>query len=288
MPANQFFTDWVTGDLITATKLNQMKNDVQPYLGYVPVNKAGDTMTGVLTIASSSDGILNLQQLGIAGTAGVKDPGWNYIQFIDSEGDRQGYFGIDSGGNFRFTPEIPGARVTVAGNTVWHAGNDGAGSGLSADDVDGYHVSALALAPDKGMINQANININANSTYTVSIPISANRRRAWIFIKATGTASPFCWIMCTTTQTEAVGFAHGLESAVGTWIGQHRSAGSPLIGAQTAGSGTSIWQVSVSPYSIQLDDVWIDSAVNAIKLIFNNTGTVTNTLGQFYATWEAI
>lgn len=29
MPANQLFTDWVTGDLITATKLNQMKNDLQ-------------------------------------------------------------------------------------------------------------------------------------------------------------------------------------------------------------------------------------------------------------------
>jgi len=50
MPANQFFTDWVTGDIITADKLNTMKNEVQPYLGYTPVNKAGDTMTGPLKI----------------------------------------------------------------------------------------------------------------------------------------------------------------------------------------------------------------------------------------------
>jgi len=34
----------------------------------------------------------------------------------------------------------------VNGNTVWHAGNDGAGSGLDADTVDGVHASAFASA----------------------------------------------------------------------------------------------------------------------------------------------
>ena len=50
MPENQFFTDWVTGDIITADKLNTMKNEVQPYLGYTPLNKAGDNATGDITI----------------------------------------------------------------------------------------------------------------------------------------------------------------------------------------------------------------------------------------------
>jgi len=31
MAANQLFADWVTGDLITADKLNQMKNDLVPW-----------------------------------------------------------------------------------------------------------------------------------------------------------------------------------------------------------------------------------------------------------------
>ena len=35
--------------------------------------------------------------------------------------------------------------IYVAGNKVWHAGNDGAGSGLDADTVDGKHASAFAL-----------------------------------------------------------------------------------------------------------------------------------------------
>lgn len=33
--------------------------------------------------------------------------------------------------------------IQVNSNTVWHAGNDGAGSGLDADSVDGYSAAAL-------------------------------------------------------------------------------------------------------------------------------------------------
>jgi hypothetical protein len=74
--------------------------------------------TNPVTIESDSDGILNLKQLGLGGTAGVKNAGWNYIQFLDSEGDRQGYFGIDSAGNFQFASEITG-NVLIGGSRVY-------------------------------------------------------------------------------------------------------------------------------------------------------------------------
>ncbi|AWI60339.1 hypothetical protein [Sinorhizobium fredii] len=45
--------------------------------------------------------------------------------------------------NIVLTPSSVGASITVNGSTVWHAGNDGASSGLSADDVDGYHATDL-------------------------------------------------------------------------------------------------------------------------------------------------
>ena len=35
---------------------------------------------------------------------------------------------------------ITGGALTIEGNTVWHAGNDGSGSGLDADTVDGLNV----------------------------------------------------------------------------------------------------------------------------------------------------
>jgi hypothetical protein len=72
MPVNQLFTDWVASDVLTAAKLNQMKNDLAAL--------AGADFTGTLQ---------------------------------------------------------------VNGETVWHAGNDGAGSGLDADTVDGFQAASL-------------------------------------------------------------------------------------------------------------------------------------------------
>ena len=47
----------------------------------------------------------------------------------------------------RFTVDASGGNgVKVLGNTVWHAGNDGSGSGLDADTVDGYNTSTSATA----------------------------------------------------------------------------------------------------------------------------------------------
>jgi len=39
--------------------------------------------------------------------------------------------------------EIRGTTVQINGNTAWHAGNDGAGSGLDADMLDGLHASSF-------------------------------------------------------------------------------------------------------------------------------------------------
>lgn len=51
MPNNQLFTDWVPGDTITADKLNQMKNNLQPYLDRGAINYAIDWNT--ITTAGS-------------------------------------------------------------------------------------------------------------------------------------------------------------------------------------------------------------------------------------------
>lgn len=37
----------------------------------------------------------------------------------------------------------------IAGQTAWHAGNDGHGSGLDADTVDGKHVNEIAFVDDR-------------------------------------------------------------------------------------------------------------------------------------------
>lgn len=106
------------------------------------VKKAGDTMTGQLSIKTDTLPCLKLDSVtankevymcvysgGVAKTA----VGWNnnngsYI--YNSPSNR--YLGIKDNG----TPHFQG-------NTIWHAGNDGARSGLDADLLDGYHKSDI-------------------------------------------------------------------------------------------------------------------------------------------------
>ena len=53
------------------------------------------------------------------------------------------YIGVDATGTERTLTLSTAGVLAVGGNTVWHAGNDGAGSTLDADTVDGIQASAL-------------------------------------------------------------------------------------------------------------------------------------------------
>ena len=72
---------------------------------------------------------------------GVSDGGaTNYFRHAWYDGNA--YINIDANAsNINFTRTTGTANLQVHGNTVWHAGNDGAGSGLDADTVDGYGTS---------------------------------------------------------------------------------------------------------------------------------------------------
>lgn len=97
------------------------------------VQKSGDTMSGLLTISSAGWG----QQLTVHRTNGaasiyfhngVTEAG--YIYFENNK-----YFYV--GGN--------GIKVGIGTNQydVWHSGNDGSGSGLDADMLDGNHLADI-------------------------------------------------------------------------------------------------------------------------------------------------
>lgn len=106
------------------------------------VKKAGDTMTGMLNIKMDTQPCLKLDSVtankevymyvysgGVAKTAvGWNNPHGSYI--YNSPSNR--YLGIKDNG----TPHFQG-------NTLWHAGNDGARSGLDADLLDGFHKSDI-------------------------------------------------------------------------------------------------------------------------------------------------
>jgi hypothetical protein len=113
------------------------------------VKKSGDTMTGNLTLQGTS---INIQR---PETPGGYARG---IMFYSKDGStvEAGIGMLGSGNNppqtlymgFGISPWSSSAGLTVTptnitfkNNKVWHAGNDGSGSGLDADLLDGKHAS---------------------------------------------------------------------------------------------------------------------------------------------------
>ena len=67
---------------------------------------------------------------------GVTDDNYGYIQTKGS--------GITTPGNLVLLPGGGNLYKGNINNVIWHAGNDGSGSGLDADLLDGKHASAFA------------------------------------------------------------------------------------------------------------------------------------------------
>ena len=114
-----------------------------------------------------------------------------------------------------------GAAFQVDGNNIWHAGNDGGGSGLDADLLDGQHGSyywnagndgsgstldADLLDGQHGSYYQNANNINAGvlgTNYYSAIADLGVRRATWATAPATWrkttlsckpTSTPTCWM----------------------------------------------------------------------------------------------
>ncbi len=121
------------------------------------VSKAGDTMTGALWLAGqdirisrpdttggwargvyqySKDGATLEAAIGFYGE-GDNPPHTIYMGFGSAPYDDSSGFTVKSHNPY------------FKGNKVWHAGNDGAGSGLDADMLDGYHASYFKPASDE-------------------------------------------------------------------------------------------------------------------------------------------
>lgn len=133
-------------------------------LGYTPVNKAGDTLDGQFVHDSDSNkqpfyfsrtGSTSKEYMSVGlndsrvevvvnndeTTAGIRIK----LEATDTE---SGGGANANNGTIEISTSTSGRKITVDGNTVWHAGNDGSGSGLDADLLDGQHGSYYAKASD--------------------------------------------------------------------------------------------------------------------------------------------
>lgn len=82
------------------------------------VNDSGDTMSGALNM--NNNGLHNINYL--------RSTGNDDFEWRDSNGATAMYL------------DAPNDNLQVGGSKVWHADNDGAGSGLDADKIEGYDI----------------------------------------------------------------------------------------------------------------------------------------------------
>lgn len=105
-------------------------------LGFTPANKAGDTFTGAISVSAAAPQVSLIES---------DNSNKTWLLYLNS-----GTFGIyeDTTGSARLTIAAGASTlalsssnvITYNGNSIWHAGNDGAGSGLDADTTDGQHL----------------------------------------------------------------------------------------------------------------------------------------------------
>lgn len=110
------------------------------------------TIAGV-TITSTSGGIAYLRPSASNGSILVGDDSGLTTRGLLVQNNGGAIISTAASGQVILDTQISGTSVfrvngnqtvTILGNTVWHAGNDGSGSGLDADTVDGYHATNAA------------------------------------------------------------------------------------------------------------------------------------------------
>ena len=116
------------------------------------INKSGDTMTGNLTMSGTNTALVinNGVRLIYANNLG-------YLQL----GDSTNKAGVISTMNETTLASLnilcANNALTTNGNVLWHAGNDGSGSGLDADMLDGLHAISFV---DRWVIGGASTKSN--------------------------------------------------------------------------------------------------------------------------------
>ena len=119
-----------------------------------------------------------------AGRISTSPTNAHYVIGIKSNDVNDGFYVIDQGdvGTTGTEPYInlvlavSRAQFRYQGNDIWHAGNDGAGSGLNADLLDGYHVGTSgATVP---LLNGTNT-FSARQTISAAILLTASTAPTW-------------------------------------------------------------------------------------------------------------
>lgn len=152
----------------------------------IPLLNGGNTWSQPQLFEGSTEGTtLTVKTNG----TGSLDQGGQIRLWNNASGATNGnkYFRVNSAGSLEILNSDYSAVIlsltnagglAAAGNAVWHTGNDGAGSGLDADTVDGIQASAFAtLSGSETLTNKtltAPIISTISNTGTLTLPTSTD------------------------------------------------------------------------------------------------------------------
>ena len=128
-------------------------------------------------------GAINLMGGQVSSGSGYWDTGKIYLHEHDMHFEVGGYHP-----KFIFNDE-----VEIQGGTAWHSGNDGSGSGLDADTVDGQHASAFSSSGhnhDSTYVKKdsdGNVGIGTTSPYPYKLDVQGNYSGSILRVKRTTT-----------------------------------------------------------------------------------------------------
>ena len=205
-------TQDANGNVITTTYATKGEiPDVSGFLtssalsGYLP-------LTGG-TLAATS----NNTPLSIKGTASGNDA-WIAFYNNNNNGTFLASLGFDSSKNLKVYKDSKS-------HTVWHEGNDGSGSGLDADTLDGYHASSFSLAHGHDYLplsggtisgvlcvgqtmaqyatSRAQFSVVSSSTEPAMIWLGSNKERTWS-IESRGSADNYAFSLYSWVNTTHV------------------------------------------------------------------------------------
>ena len=152
----------------------------------------------------------------VANTSTTTITGGHQTTFVEhaDESNEGWYFKSKTTGTYREIARIDGTnKMYLGGNEVWNAGNDGSGSGLDADTVDGSHAN---LSYGAGKQYDFTVNGNADVFYPVVISgMSSPRMTRLTVYRSYSETAPSTW----NTSTHKGGLTLDMDVRVGGWGG---------------------------------------------------------------------
>ena len=112
--------------------------------GNLIVNTDGTNTYGRISGYTNDNHFISIRGKVSTGTSTLTITPDHHTTFVEhaNESDEGWYFVSKASGNYTEMARIDGVgQMYIANNKVWHAGNDGSGSGLDADTVDGLQAS---------------------------------------------------------------------------------------------------------------------------------------------------